>query len=296
MQEKTLVIMAAGLGSRYGGLKQIDKIDDYGHILLDYSVYDAIRSGFGRVVFIIRRENYEDFKEVISSRMAKWDIELTIVFQEIECLLWNRSLPNGRKKPWGTAHAIACLKDAVYDPFVVINADDYYGNKAFNLIGRNLYASDNSDCYMLGYRLKNTLSKNGGVSRGICRTEDGILKDITERAGIHRLGEKILTSDGEHLNPESIVSMNLWAFTPEIIDFAVSGFSDFLEKNFCENPLCCEYYLPMLISSLISAGRANVKVITCDEIWHGVTYKEDKESLSSALNELTDMGVYPYGF
>lgn len=296
MQDKTLVIMAAGLGSRYGGLKQIDKIDDFGHILLDYSVYDAIRSGFGRVVFIIRKENYEDFRQIIYSRIQKWDIELTIVFQEIGCLLGNRSLPDGRKKPWGTAHAIACLKDVVNTPFVVINADDYYGIKAFDLIGSMLYESDNSDCYMLGYKLKNTLSENGGVSRGICRTEGGILKDIGERTGIHQMGDKILTSDGECLDPESVVSMNFWAFTPEIIDFAVSGFDKFLEENLYKNPLSCEYYLPMLISSLIADSRVKVRVIPCDEIWRGVTFKEDKDSLYLALKELNESGAYPYGF
>ena len=298
MSREVLVIMAAGMGSRYGGLKQIDIVDAYGHILLDYSVYDAIRAGFRRIVFIINRERLDDFRSIIESRILRWGVEVTLVFQEQSSLIGDRVIPEGRKKPWGTAHAIACLGDTVDSPFAVINADDFYGRVAFRRMYDALYTREsvNEDCFMLGYKLKNTLSENGGVSRGICNVEQGCLKSICEVAGIRQQREKIISSSGAELDSEAMVSMNFWGLTPEIIRECERGFDRFLDRELHNNATGCEYYLPSLISYLIERDSLRVRVIESDETWYGMTYKEDKGSISAALKMLTERGEYPYGF
>ena len=297
MTDTTLVIMAAGMGSRYGGLKQIEAVDDCGHILLDYSVYDAIRAGFSRVVFIVKDEIYEDFMSVISPRLEKWNIEVDLVFQELWDMPSEYSLPPGRKKPWGTAHAVSCLADKVNSPFAVINADDYYGVGAIKTIFNCLNSDDYlpGECFMVGYRLKNTLSKNGAVSRGICIAENGCLKGIREVGGILAVHGEIRSDEGA-LDPDSIVSMNLWGLTPGIISECRRRFSDFLEWNIEKDPLGCEYYLPELISRLIAEGSIRVRVTESDGIWQGITYREDKAGLSAALKGLCDEGIYPGEF
>ncbi len=295
MKKATLVIMAAGMGSRFGGLKQIESVDRQGHILIDYSVYDAIRAGFSRVVFVIKKEIEADFKKIISPRIKKWGIEVDFVFQELDALPKGIAPPEGRKKPWGTAHAIACLDGAVISPFAVINADDYYGPSAFKLI-YNFLMSDTHDCAMIGYRLKNTLSENGGVSRGVCRVENGYLTEICEVGGI-RERDGIIASEGQgtpaKLDGESIVSMNFWGFRPEMIRLCQQYFVDFLSENSQKSLNVCEFYIPSVVSRLISEGEGRVKVIESNDRWYGITYREDRERLSAALRRLMNDGVYP---
>lgn len=295
MKEATLVIMAAGMGSRFGGLKQIESVDRQGHILIDYSVYDAIRAGFRSVVFIIKKEIEADFKKIISPRIKKWGIKVSYVFQEIDSLPEGFTPPDGRKKPWGTAHAIACLDGAITTPFAVINADDYYGPSAFKSIN-DFLMGDTCDCAMVGYRLKNTLSENGGVSRGVCRVENGYLTEICEICDIREC-DSIIVSEGQgapiKLDGESVVSMNLWGFRPEIIRLCNQYFVNFLNENSQKSLNVCEFYITSVVSRLISEGEVRVKVIESNDRWYGITYREDREGLSTALHRLVNDGAYP---
>lgn len=304
MKKPILVIMAAGMGSRYGGLKQIDPIDDKGHIIMDFSIFDAFHAGFRKVVFIIREENYEDFKKVIGDRIGKI-MEVAYVFQKNDSLPAGYKLPKGRTKPWGTGHAILSCIDNIEGPFAVINADDYYGRHAFRAIYDFLKEDENEESYryaMVGYILKNTLTENGHVARGICRTdEDGYLKDIQERTHIEKRGERAVyqTEDGqgfEEISPQSIVSMNMWGFTKTILGELRDRFADFLEKNLEKNPLKCEYFLPSVVDSLIKEKKARVSVLKSEDKWYGVTYKEDKPFVTEAIQRLKDEGIYPDEF
>lgn len=285
----TLVVMAAGMGSRFGGLKQLEPIGENGEALLDYSVYDAVKAGFNKVVFVIKHAIEKEFKEIVGSRIEK-KVRVEYVFQENDKLPNGFTCPNDRVKPWGTAHAILCCKEVVKEPFAVINADDYYGKSAFVKIAEFLKSGTDDYC-MVGFRLKNTLTENGYVSRGVCETENGILKTVTERTKI--VDCKYTEDDGKSwtaLNPDSIVSMNLWGFQPDIFSHIESGFVDFLNKNI--NTPKSEYYLPSVVSGLIESGEKQVKVLVAEDKWYGVTYKEDKEDVVAAIKQMTDGGLY----
>ena len=303
MKNPELVIMAAGMGSRYGGLKQIDKVDDEGHIIIDYSIYDAMKAGFRDVTFIIKKEIEKDFREVMDAHLKGKDINVKYVYQELDKLPDGFSVPEGRKKPWGTAHALLCCLGTVDAPFAVINADDYYGAHAFEKIYNFLNNTDDCGKYhyaMVGYRIKNTVTEQGTVSRGVCCSdENGMLTSIVERTKIGIKGEGIYyTEDGEDfdLDPETLVSMNLWGFTPSYLRECAERFPKFLSENLPKNPEKCEFFLPTVVSELVSEGKADVKVLDNADKWYGVTYKEDKEMVVNAFRELRNNGVYPAKF
>ena len=298
-----LVVMAAGMGSRYGGLKQIDKVDEYGHIIIDYSIYDAMRAGFESVTFIIKKEIEKDFREVIDKHLEGKNIKVKYVFQEIDKIPEGFSVPSGRRKPWGTGHAIACCLGTVDAPFAVINADDYYGANAFKKIYDFLSeaADDGKFHYaMVGYCVENTVTEQGTVSRGICTADEaGMLTDIVETSGIGTDSGLIYVEEGEQrriINPRTLVSMNLWGFTPSYIEECAKRFPAFLEQNLPNNPDRCEFYLPTVVAELIAEGKADVRVLDNDDRWYGVTYKEDKEPVAKAFAELTEQGLYPKDF
>ena len=304
MKNPELVIMAAGMGSRYGGLKQIDKVDDQGHIIIDYSIYDAMRAGFKDVTFIIKHEIEKDFREVMDAHLAGKNVNVKYVFQEIDKLPEGFSVPDGRKKPWGTAHALMCCDGTVDAPFAVVNADDYYGAHAFEKIYDFLVnSSDEPDKYhfaMVGYRIKNTVTEQGTVSRGVCKSDDnGMLTEIIERTKIGTDNGRIyyVEDDKEYdLDGDTLVSMNLWGFTPAYIKECKERFAKFLGENLEKNPEKCEFFIPLVVAELINEGKADVKVIDNVDKWYGVTYKEDKETVVEAFKMLTEQGVYPKNF
>ena len=303
MKNPELVIMAAGMGSRYGGLKQIDKVDDEGHIIIDYSIHDAIKAGFRDVTFIIKKEIEKDFREVMDAHLEGKNINVKYVYQEIDKLPAGFSVPEGRRKPWGTAHALLCCLGTVDAPFAVINADDYYGAHAFEKIYNFLKQTNDEGKYhyaMVGYRIKNTVTEQGTVSRGVCEYNDeGMLTSIVERTKIGiRDGSIYYTEDGVdyNLDPETLVSMNLWGFTPSYLEECRARFPKFLEENLSKNPEKCEFFLPTVVSELVSEGKADVRVLDNTDKWYGVTYKEDKETVVNAFRELKKSGVYPKNF
>lgn len=285
----TLVVMAAGMGSRFGGLKQIEPIGPKGEVLLDFSVFDAVKAGFTKVVFVIKHAIEEDFKAMVGKRIAN-RVKVEYVFQETDALPEGYECPKDRTKPWGTAHAILCCKDVVKEPFAVVNADDFYGRSAFVKMAEFLKA-DNNDYCMVGFRLCNTLTENGYVSRGVCETENGELKTVTERTKIADC--KYTEDDGNtwtELSPQTVVSMNLWGFRPDIFTYIEDGFKKFLDTRI--NEAKSEYYLPSVVSSLIENGEKSVKVLVAEDKWYGVTYKEDKQTVVDAMQNLIDDGVY----
>lgn len=306
MKKPVLVIMAAGMGSRYGGLKQIDPVDGQGHIIMDFSLYDAVKAGFEKVIFILKKENEADFKEVIGDRISKV-LQVEYAFQDIDDIPAGFQAPEGREKPWGTGHAVLSARKLADGPFVVINADDYYGRSAFSQIYEYLTADrgDESpkagkyDFAMVGYVLENTLTENGHVARGVCTVDaDGHLSGIAERTRIEKRGEETAyTEDGGeswHTIPEgSIVSMNLWGFTEGFMKELEAGFAPFLEKGLQENPLKCEYFLPSVVNALLEEGKASVTVLKSYDRWYGVTYKEDKQTVVDAIKKMKDEGLYP---
>ncbi len=303
MNNPELVIMAAGMGSRYGGLKQIDKVDSEGHIIIDYSIYDAMRAGFRDFTFVIKKAIEKDFREVMDPHLEGKDINVKYVFQELDKLPEGFSVPDGRIKPWGTAHAILCCIDNVKSPFAVINSDDYYGVDAFKKMYDFLKeAKDDERAHyaMIGYRLKNTVTPEGTVSRGVCKYDrDNMLTEVTERSGIGICDSGIYYTDGEEkvmLDPDTLVSMNFWGFTPSYIEECRRRFPLFLEENLTKNPVKCEFFLPTVVSELISEGKADVLVIDNDDKWYGVTYKEDKKTVTAAFLRLKSEGVYPENF
>ena len=302
MNKPVLVVMAAGMGSRYGGLKQLDPIDDNGHVILDYSVYDAHRAGFDTVVFVIKPEIEEIFREKIGDRIAKV-MEVKYVFQRADDLPGGYTVPEGRTKPWGTAQAVLAARDVVDGPFAVINADDYYGPEGFEEIYNYLlHHPDTPGMYeyaMVGYLLMNTVTENGSVARGVCtETASGYLHSVVERTKIVK-GDRCpqyTEDDGETWNDlceDDIVSMNLWGFQKSYLEEAWAGFPAFLDKALAENPLKAEYFLPAVVSSLLSQHKARVKVLRSNDHWYGVTYKEDKPGVMAALAELREKGLYP---
>ena len=295
--EPTLVIMAAGMGSRFGGLKQMTPVDEEGHFIIDFSLYDAYQAGFRRVAFIIKREIEQTFRETIGARMEKW-FHVDYVYQELDRLPEGFAVPEGRKKPWGTAHAVACCRGVVEGPFAVINSDDFYGRGAYEAIYRFLTENKAPHHYaMLGYQLRNTVTEFGSVARGVCHVQDGMLLDITERTKIFKRGQDAAyTEDGETFVPlsgDTQVSMNFWGFTPEILDEIWAAFPAFLTENLPVNPEKCEFYLPTFVGSRLAEGKVRVRVLPCMETWHGVTYKEDLDSVKAAIGQLKREGKYP---
>ncbi len=302
MKKPVLVIMAAGMGSRYGGLKQIDPIDGDGHIIMDFSVYDAVRAGFEKVIFIIKRENEQAFREAIGDRLSRF-IQVSYVFQELDNIPEGFTVPEGRVKPWGTGHAVLSCIDEIDGPFVVINADDYYGVRAFQMAYDFLTdpkAEDTAGRYMMvGYRLENTLTENGYVSRGVCVTDDeGYLRGINERTHIEKRGDGAAYTEDEgaswtELPADAAVSMNMWGFSADILEELKKRFAVFLEENLEKNPLKCEFFLPFVVDELLEEKKATVKVLKSADKWYGVTYKEDKPMVMAAVQKLKDQGLYP---
>ncbi len=296
----TLLVMAAGLGSRYGGVKQIDSLGVHGETLLDYSTYDAAMSGFGKVVYIIRPDIEKDFRERLFDRVSR-NIDAEYVFQTQSSLLSAEEYAlvqgTGRTKPWGTVHAVLCAKDAIKEPFAVINADDYYGRGAYKVLGDYLSGlrCDSNAYAMVGYKLKNTMSLSGSVSRGVCKVNDeGFLSEIVENTRIEYQGDRIVShlEDGDvYLTGEEYVSMNLFGFTPLFFDYLQGYFERFLSENVCE--LKKECLLPSCVGEAVHTGAGSVKVFSTNESWFGVTYKEDKALVNQNLKDKTNAGVYP---
>ena len=302
MKKPVLVVMAAGMGSRYGGLKQIDPVDKEGHIIMDFSIFDAVKAGFEKVVFIIKKENEQDFRAAIGDRLSE-KIKVSYVFQELTNLPEGYVVPEGRVKPWGTGHAIMSCMGEIDGPFVVINADDFYGSHAFQVAYDYLTThQDEEGIYrymMVGYRLENTLTDNGHVARGVCEMDaQGYLADIHERTHIKKRGNGAAYTEDEGktwipISGDATVSMNMWGFSESILGELQSRFSAFLEENLEKNPLKCEYFLPFVVDELLKEGRATVAVEKSQDKWFGVTYKEDKPMVMAAIQNLKDQGVYP---
>jgi len=298
LADTTLVIMAAGMGSRYGGIKQLEPVGPSGEIIMDYSIYDAIEAGFNKVVFIIRKDLEQDFKEIIGNRIEKI-IRVEYVFQELDNLPQGFAKPAERTKPWGTGQAVLICKDAVKEPFAVINADDYYGKEAFKIVYNFLNDKsykENQYC-MAGFILGNTLSENGAVTRGVCKAnEAGILVDIVETSGIVPEGDHAAAKNnaGETItiDLQSVVSMNMWGFKPGLFGYLEQGFITFV-SNLAENELKKEYLLPTVVGDLVKANKVEVSVLKSNDRWFGVTYKEDKEFVVNSFRALIDKGAYP---
>ncbi len=302
MKKPVLVVMAAGMGSRYGGLKQIDPVGNNGELIIDYSIFDAIRAGFETVVFVIKEEIEEDFKEAIGNRLSKV-INVKYAYQKLNNIPKGYEVPEERTKPWGTAHAVLSAKPLIDAPFAVINADDYYGKNAFSLIYNYLLNNpDKPDKYeftMVGYLLENTLTEHGHVARGVCEVdENGFLTKVTERTRIEKTEKgACYTEDGgetwQALGKNTIVSMNMWGFTPVFLEETEKRFMAFLDKALVENPLKAEYFLPSVVSQLVEEGKARVKVLESSDKWYGVTYKEDKPVVVEAIKKMHESGLYP---
>ncbi|MCU0079966.1 nucleotidyltransferase family protein [Extibacter muris] len=301
MNKPVLVIMAAGMGSRYGGLKQIDPVDEEGHIIMDFSMFDAKRAGFEKVIFIIKRENEADFKAAVGDRMAKY-MDVSYAYQEIDNIPDGYQVPEGRVKPWGTAHAVLSCINQIDGPFAVINADDYYGQEAFRLIYDYLASHEDDERYrytMVGYELGNTVTDNGHVARGVCdMNEEGELEAIHERTRIEKRdgGIAYTEDDGKtwvNVPADTTVSMNMWGFTRSILEEVEAGFPAFLDEGLKANPMKCEYFLPAVVSDLLSQGKATVAVLKSADKWYGVTYKEDKPVVMAAIKKMKEDGIYP---
>ena len=286
--DATLIVMAAGMGSRFGGLKQVEPVGKGGEALLDFSVYDAKQAGFNKIVFVIKHEIEEEFKRLVGKRIEE-KIDVEYVFQETDKLPEGFICPENRKKPWGTAHAIYCCRDVVKTPFAVINADDYYGKSAYRQI-YNFLKEQNGNYCMVGFRLCNTLTENGSVSRGVCNIENGVLKSVTERT---KIIDCRYTEDDVNwipLLPDTVVSMNMWGFTPDVFEYIERDLIEFLEKNIDAEKAEC--YLPMVVSKLIENGEKQVDVLVAEDKWYGVTYKEDKQMVVDAICKKMENGEY----
>ena len=300
MNKPVLVIMAAGMGSRYGGLKQLDPVGNHGQVILDYSIYDARRAGFETVVFVIKPEIEADFKARVGDRVSRV-MNVRYAYQRREDLPEGYSVPEGREKPWGTAQAALAAREIVDGPFAVINADDFYGPAAYQLIYDYLCGHPDGDVYeyaMVGYLLRNTVSENGTVARGVCEeTGDHCLERVTERTKIEKGPPLRFTEDnGEswtELAEDTIVSLNMWGFNRSFLDEAWARFPAFLDDALANNPLKAEYFLPSVVSQLLTAGKARVKVLRSEDRWYGVTYREDKPAVEAAIRAMTESGLYP---
>ena len=304
-KKPVLVVMAAGMGSRYGGLKQIDSVGSHGEAILDYSVYDAHEAGFETVVIIIKEAIRKDFMETVGARLAKAPVEIRYAYQELNMLPEGYSVPAERTKPWGTCHAVLCAKDAIDGaPFAVINADDYYGKSAFRTIYQALENSKDGEKFdycMIGYELCKTVSDHGTVARGVCEMDDkGYLQKVVERTKIAKFedGIRFTEDDGASwtdLTPDTLVSMNMWGFTPSFLEELAAGFPAFLDKALVENPAKGEYFLPFVVEALLRSGKASVKVLPSQDQWFGVTYAADKPLVVAALRKKAEDGLYPDG-
>ena len=295
-QAPKLVIMAAGMGSRFGGLKQMEPVDKEGHSIIDFSMYDARRAGFRDLVFIIKREHDALFRERIGNRMERF-FNVEYVYQELTDIPAGCTVPDGRVKPWGTGQAIACCRNVLHGPFAVINSDDFYGRTAFIEIYEFLRTNDDEHCYaMVGYRVRNTVTEFGSVARGVCEVQNGMLMGITERTKIYQRGDHAAyTEDGEHfvdLPGDTIVSMNIWGFTQPTVSEFWTRLGAFFEKEVPLDPLKREFYLPSVVNQQLEEGTARVRVLPCEEVWYGVTYREDLASVKEAICALKAAGVY----
>lgn len=301
MEKPVLVVMAAGMGSRYGGMKQIDPVGPSGQVIIDYSLYDARRAGFETVIFVIKHEIEDAFKAAIGDRVSKV-MKVEYAFQQLEELPDGFAVPEGRAKPWGTCHAVLAAKHLIHGPFAVINADDYYGPEAFQVIYDYLSTHQDGEVYdycMVSYLLKNTVSENGSVARGVCEANpDGTLAAVTERTCIETYPGGIhFTENGgdtwQDLAPDTPVSMNLWGFGQSFLEEAEARFAGWLSENLPKNPLKCEYFLPLVVSELLAEGKATVKLLHSTDKWYGVTYREDKPVVVNAIDQKITDGLYP---
>ena len=302
MEKPVLVVLAAGMGSRYGGLKQMDSVGSCGQCLIDYSIYDARRAGFEKVIFVINRELEADFRALVGSRISR-GMEVRYAFQEMEDMVGDVPIPPSRTKPWGTTHAVLAARELIGGPFAVINADDYYGPEAYRVLYDYLaHHTDRPDCFqyaMVGYYLGKTLSDNGGVTRGVCRiNRDGLLESIVEQQNIEREGEggRFTTDDGQnwnHLSGETLVSMNFWGFQRSFLEEARERFPLLLRRALGHHPEKGEVQLPVMVADMLDRGRAQVRVLETAGKWYGVTYWVDRQSVVDAFEELTDKGEYP---
>lgn len=298
MKKTSLVVLAAGMGSRYGGLKQIDKIGPNGEIILELSVYDAIQAGFNEVVFIIKKEMEEMFKEAIGNTIEKY-IPVKYVYQQLDQIPQGCSIPEGRVKPWGTGHALLCCEGVIDSPFAIINADDYYGRDGFVALHNFLTTNDDDTEYaMVGYHLVNTLSNHGSVARGVCTLKDGYLTSVDELVNIVKKEDKIAysTDDGATWNPlagDRLVSLNMWGFKLGFIDKLKEDFKTFFMQEVPLNPMKSEYFIPKQVDKYLQAKSVCVKVLESSETWYGVTYQEDKEIVEKGIKALIDKGLYP---
>ena len=290
----TLLIMAAGIGSRFGtGIKQLEPVDDAGHIIMDYSIHDAIEAGFNHVVFIIRKDIEKQFKEVIGGRIASicssHDVTVDYAFQDINDI--PGELPEGRTKLWGTGQAVLAAKDVIKTPFIVINADDYYGKEGFKAVHE--YLVNGGKSCMAGFVLKNTLSDNGGVTRGICKMDEGNnLTEVVETKNIVKTADDGAEADGVAVDVNSLVSMNMWGLTPDFLDVLEDGFKEFFEKEVQSNPQKAEYLIPIFIGELLEQGKMSVKVLKTNDTWYGMTYHEDVAAVKGSFKEMLENGVY----
>ena len=289
----TLLIMAAGIGSRFGtGIKQLEPVDDAGHIIMDYSIHDAIEAGFNHVVFIIRRDIEKEFKEVIGDRITSicnsYGVAVDYAFQDINDI--PGILPEGRTKPWGTGQAVLAAKKVINTPFIVINADDYYGKEGFKAIHE--YLINGGKSCMAGFVLKNTLSDNGGVTRGICKMDaENNLTEVVETKNIVKCGSGA-EADGQTIDAETLVSMNMWGLTPDFLEVLENGFEEFFEKDVKQNPTTAEYLIPVVIGQLLNQGKISVKVLKSNDTWYGMTYKEDVASVKLSFKKMLENGAY----
>ena len=300
-EKPTLIIMAAGMGSRYGGLKQVDRITDTGEIILDFSLYDAMMAGFERVVFVIKEEHRELFRELVDERAGRY-MQVEYAYQKLDDIPEGFEIPEGREKPWGTGHAVLACRHLINGPFAVINADDYYGAGGFSDIYEYLTGNRDGEKYsycMVGYKLENTVTENGHVARGVCDIdENGYLKQVTERTKIMRKEQGISYTEDDgrtwvKLPDDTVVSMNFWGFSHSMMEELEKGMPEFLDTALKNNPIKGEYYLPAAADRLIREGKATVKVLTSHDKWYGVTYKQDREDVKNALESMKDKGFYP---
>ena len=296
MKQPTLVVLAAGMGSRFGGLKQMTPVDNQGNSILHYSIYDAIQAGFGKVVFVIKKAIEEDFRQITAG--LEKHIDVAYAFQEVDMLPSGFQVPEGRTKPWGTGHAVLCAKDEVDGPFTVINSDDFYGRGAYMAIADFLRQPHSDREYaMVGFLLKNALTENGSVARGVCELQNGNLAKVTERTKIFKRGsDAAYTEDGEHFVPlsgDTVVSMNFWGYQPSMMEELERRFPLFLEERLPKDPEKCEFYLPFATDALIQKGSASVRVLKTDETWYGVTYREDLPTVVDAIAAMRRNGRYP---
>lgn len=296
-KEPVLVILAAGMGSRYGGMKQIDGVGSHGEPIIDFSIYDAYQAGFRKVVLIIKKEHEELFRKALTDRVEAGGMEVAFAYQDMQNIPEGFSVPEGRVKPWGTTHALLACKGIVDSPFAIINADDFYGRNAYQVIYDYLKNEISDDHYaMVGFRCLNTLTENGTVTRGLCEEKGGYLSHIVEIQKIALKDGHAVYEDGDSwktIPDTALVSMNFWGFTPKIFDEAEPIFTQFLKDHLAENPMKCEHVIPTMMGQLVTEGKCSVKMLSSTDKWFGVTYKEDKPDVVAKIQALKDTGVYP---